>query len=148
LLPAAVAASGLLLALFVARRAAARVAKAPSKRPKIDASITALADAVGDTKQLLLHRRGRRAMLGAVAYLGFDVLVLWSAFIAIHTQPLPGFAIVLLACIIGALGGSIPFPAGIGAIGGMVGMLILYGVAHNAAVAAVILYQAVGQLAP
>jgi hypothetical protein len=28
--------------------------------------------------------------------------------------------------VVGALGGSIPLPAGVGAIGGMVGMLILY----------------------
>jgi uncharacterized membrane protein YbhN (UPF0104 family) len=53
-----------------------------------------------------------------------------------------------MAYIIGALGGSIPLPAGVGSIGGMVGMLILYGVDHNAAVAAVILYQAIGQLVP
>jgi uncharacterized membrane protein YbhN (UPF0104 family) len=76
------------------------------------------------------------------------VVVLWSAFIALGTDPTPTFAVVLMAYIIGALGGSIPLPAGIGAIGGMVAVLILYGVDHNAAVAAVILYQAIGQLVP
>jgi uncharacterized membrane protein YbhN (UPF0104 family) len=53
-----------------------------------------------------------------------------------------------MAYIIGALGGAIPLPAAVGSIGGMVGMLILYGVAHNAAVAAVLLYQAIGLLVP
>jgi len=53
-----------------------------------------------------------------------------------------------MAYIIGALGGSIPLPAGAGSIGGMVGMLILYGVPHADAFAAVILYQAVGLLVP
>ena len=76
------------------------------------------------------------------------MLVLWSAFIAINAHPAPGFAVVLMAYIIGALGGSAPLPAGIGSIGGMVGMLILYGVQHNAAVVAVLLYQAIGQLVP
>ncbi len=148
LLPAALAAVGIAAALLIARRAASYAERAQSKHPKMAVSITTLADAVGDTKRLLSDRDGLKAVLGALAYLGFDVLVLWSAFIAIHTHPVPGFAVVLMAYIIGALGGSIPLPAGIGAIGGMVGMLILYGVGHNAAVAAVLLYQAIGQLVP
>jgi len=56
--------------------------------------------------------------------------------------------VVLMAYVIGALGGSLPLPAGLGAVGGMVGVLILYGVRRDAAVSAVILYQAVGQLVP
>ena len=38
--------------------------------------------------------------------------------------------------------------AGIGAVGGIAGMLILYGVGHQAAVAAVLIYEAVGLLVP
>jgi uncharacterized membrane protein YbhN (UPF0104 family) len=53
-----------------------------------------------------------------------------------------------MAYVIGALGGSIPLPAGIGAVGGIAGMLILYGVSRNAAVAAVLLYEAVGLIVP
>jgi uncharacterized membrane protein YbhN (UPF0104 family) len=83
-----------------------------------------------------------------MAYLGFDVLVLWSAFFAVHAHPTPGFAVVVMAYIIGALGGSIPLPAAVGTIGGMAGMLILYGVGHNAAIAAVLLHQAIGLLVP
>ena len=51
-------------------------------------------------------------------------------------------------CTIGALGGSIPLPASIGTIGGIAGMLIVYGVHHNPAVAAVLLHQAIGLLVP
>jgi len=87
-------------------------------------------------------------VLGVLAYLGFDVLVLWTAFLAIDAHPLPGFAIVIMAYIIGALGGSIPLPASIGTIGGIAGMLILYGVDHNPAIAAVLLHQAIGLLVP
>ena len=87
-------------------------------------------------------------MLGAVAYLGFEVLVLWSAFLAIHAHPVPGFAVVVMAYVIGALGGSLPLPASIGTIGGIAGMLIVYGVDHNPAVAAVLLHQAIGLLVP
>jgi drug/metabolite transporter (DMT)-like permease len=53
-----------------------------------------------------------------------------------------------MAYIIGALGGSIPLPAGIGAVGGIAGMLILYGVGRGPAVAAVLIYESVGLLVP
>jgi uncharacterized membrane protein YbhN (UPF0104 family) len=76
------------------------------------------------------------------------VLVLWSAFLAIHADPVPGFAVVVMAYVIGAIGGSLPLPASIGTIGGIAGMLIVYGVAHNPAVAAVLLHQAIGLLVP
>jgi uncharacterized membrane protein YbhN (UPF0104 family) len=103
---------------------------------------------VDDTKRLLVHRGNWTSVLGVLAYLGFDVLVLWIAFLAIHTHPVPGFPIVVMAYIIGALGGSIPLPASAGTIGGIAGMLILYGVGHNAAIAAVLLHQAIGLLVP
>jgi len=148
LLPAAIAAIGLAAALLVARHAGTDAALTQARHPKLAASLTALADAVADTEQLLVHRSGLRSVAGALAYLGLDVLVLWSAFIGIHADPVPGFAVVLMAYIIGALGGSIPLPANVGSVGGMVGMLILYGVPHGAAVAVVLLYEAVGQLVP
>jgi uncharacterized membrane protein YbhN (UPF0104 family) len=148
LLPAALAAIGIGAALLIARRATTYAGRMQPKHPKIATSITALADAVEDTDRLLVHRGGRKSVLGALAYLCFDVLVLWSAFYAIHVHPGPGLAVVLMAYIIGALGGSIPLPANIGTIGGMVGMFILYGVAHDAAVAAVLIYQAIGLLVP
>jgi uncharacterized membrane protein YbhN (UPF0104 family) len=76
------------------------------------------------------------------------VLLLWAAFFAIHAHPVPGFAVVVMAYIIGALGGSIPLPAGIGAVGGIAGMLVVYGVGRDPAIAAVLLYEAVGLLVP
>ena len=88
------------------------------------------------------------SLLGALAYMVFDALVLWMAFFAIHAHPVPGFPVVMMAYIIGALGGFIPLPAGLGAVGGIAGMLALYGVGHNAAVGAVLLYEAVGLLVP
>jgi uncharacterized membrane protein YbhN (UPF0104 family) len=61
---------------------------------------------------------------------------------------MPTFGVVVMAYIIGALGGSIPLPAAVGTVGGMVGMFILYGVTKDTALAAVLLYQAVGLLVP
>lgn len=147
-LPAAVAATGIAAALLIASRASSHAERLHAKHPKIASALTTLANAVDDTKRLLLHRGSWTSVLGVLAYLGFDVLVLWTAFLAIHAHPVPGFAIVIMAYIIGALGGSIPLPASIGTIGGIAGMLILYGVAHNAAIAAVLLHQAIGLLVP
>jgi uncharacterized membrane protein YbhN (UPF0104 family) len=147
-LPAAVAAAGVAAARAIARRHSARADQQPARHPKLGSAITTLADAVDDTDRLLFHRGGWTSVLGSVAYLGFDVLVLYSAFLAVHAHPRPSFAVVVMAYIIGALGGSIPLPASLGTVGGMVGMLILYGAGHNAAVAAVLLHQAIGLLVP
>jgi uncharacterized membrane protein YbhN (UPF0104 family) len=145
--PAAVAAIGITAVLLIARRANTYAERLRTKHPKIATSITTLADAVADTRTLF-HRGGWTSVLGAVIYLGFEVLVLWSAFLAIHAHPFPGFAVVVMAYIIGALAGSLPLPASIGTIGGIAGMLIVYGVEHNPAVAAVLLHQAIGLLVP
>jgi uncharacterized membrane protein YbhN (UPF0104 family) len=148
LLPAAVAAISISCVLWIATKGSRYAASAETKHPKIASAVGALSDAVQDTRRLLTHREGLRSTLGAIVYLGFDVLVLWSAFIAIGTHPRPDFGVVIMAYIIGALGGSLPLPAGLGSVAGMVGMLILYGVPHTDAVLAVVLYQAIGQLVP
>jgi Lysylphosphatidylglycerol synthase TM region len=148
LLPAAVAAAAITAAVLIAHRAATHVERKPVKHARIAVAVATLARAVEDTRRLLFHRGSYTAVLGAFVYLVFDLLVLWSAFIAIHAHPLPSFAVVVMAYIIGALGSSIPLPAGIGTIGGIVGAFILYGVQHNAALAAVLLYQAIALLVP
>jgi uncharacterized membrane protein YbhN (UPF0104 family) len=148
LLPAAVAGAGIAAAVLVAPRAGVAAKRLEAKHPKIATAITTLAAAVEDTKRLLLRRGAWMTVLGVVGYLAFDVLVLWCAFLAVGAHPVPGFPIVIMAYIIGALGGSLPLPASAGAIGGMAGMLILYGVAGHAALAAVLLHQAIGLLVP
>lgn len=147
-LPAGVAAAGIGGALLLARHCAKRATALQGAHPKLAGSIGSLSTAVESTDRVLFHHGSRRSVLGALAYLGFDALVLWTAFLAIGTNPLPGFAAVVMAYIIGALGGSIPLPAGIGAVGGIAGMLILYGVGRNAAIAVVLLYEAIGLLVP
>jgi uncharacterized membrane protein YbhN (UPF0104 family) len=147
-LPAGVAAAGITGALMLARHGAKRSGALEGEHPKLAASIASLSTAVEATDRVLFHHGSRRSVLGALAYLGSDALVLWTAFLAIGTNPVPGFAAVVMAYIIGALGGSIPLPAGIGAVGGIAGMLIVYGVGRNAAVAAVLLYEAVGLIVP
>jgi uncharacterized membrane protein YbhN (UPF0104 family) len=89
-----------------------------------------------------------KIVLGAIAYLGFDMAVLQGAFVAINAKPVPTFAVVALSYLIGGLAGSIPLPANLGAVGGMSAMLVVYGIDKNQAVAAVVLYQAIGFLVP
>ena len=147
-LPAGVAAAGIGAALLLARGAGRFAKRLEAGHPKISRVVASIVAAVNDTRASLLHRGGLRSVAGSVAYLGFDGLMLWSAFLAIHAQPLPSVPIVFMAYIIGALGGSIPLPAGIGAVGGIAGMMIVYGVGHTQAVAAVLLYEAIGLLVP
>jgi hypothetical protein len=148
LLPAAIAAAGLWAAGAVAIWSAGYADRLKAKHPKIAASITTLAQAVQDTKRILFHRDGLRSLLGAVTYLGLEVVVLWIAFRAIHAHPVPGFAVVVMAYVIGALAGSLPLPAAIGTVGGVAGMLIVYGIPHNPAVAATLVHQAIGLIVP
>jgi hypothetical protein len=148
LLPAALATSGIGAVLLIARGATGYSQRVESGHPKLASAIASVSDAVAATERIVFHRDRRTGLLGALAYLAFDALVLWAAFLAIHARPVPGFAVVVMAYIIGALGGSIPLPAGIGAVGGIAGMLILYGVGRSPAVAAVLVYEAVGLLVP
>ncbi len=97
---------------------------------------------------MLRHRGSTKIVLGAIIYLGFDMAVLQGAFVAIDAHPVPSFAVVSMCYLIGGLAGSIPLPANLGAVGGMTAMLIVFGTGHNEAVAAVVLYQAIGYLVP
>ena len=146
-LPAAVAAAAVGGVLLIAPRAGAGAQRLEGEHPKVAKAVVTLAAAVDDTRRLF--RRGSwTSVLGVSAYLMFDVLVLWCAFLAVHADPVPGVPVVIMAYIIGALGGSLPLPAAAGTIGGMAAMLILYGVAHDNAIAAVLLHQAIALIVP
>jgi hypothetical protein len=147
LLPAALAGAGIIAAVLIAPRADAAVKPLQTRHAKVATTIRTLAAAVQDTKKVF--RRGAWApVFGGIAYLGFEVVVLWFAFRAVKANPIPVFPIVTMAYVIGALGGSLPLPAAAGTIGGVAGMLIAYGVHHGAAIAAVLLHQAIGLIVP
>lgn len=148
LLPAAVLSVGFVLALFIASKADALSARTAERRPKVSAAIGTLAKAVEGVYSLLRHRGSFKIVLGAIVYLLFDMVVLFTAFTAIGANPAPTFAIVALSYLLGGLAGSIPLPANLGAIGGMAAMLVVFGTGKNEAVAAVILYQAIGYIVP
>jgi uncharacterized membrane protein YbhN (UPF0104 family) len=81
-----------------------------------------------------------RVIGGSLGYWVFDNLVLWATFHAIGTTP--PFTVVLMAYLIGQLGGLLPIPGGIGGIdGGLIGTFIVYGVAAAPTAAAVLAYR-------
>ena len=147
LLPAAVAAVGLVGVRLIALRSDSFAERLRGGHPKVATAISTLGDAVDDTDRLIVHRGEWQALAGAIAYLAFDTLVLWTAFFAVDAS-VPSYGVVVMAYVIGALGNSLPLPAGTGAVGGITGMLILYGVGHTAALATVVLYGAVGFIVP
>ena len=129
----------------VRRRAAAdaaraRAARAP--RPKW-AQFAKFVGATGEGVRQAGHvlRRGDpRVIAGSLGYWFFDNLVLWATFHAVGTTP--PFTVVLMAYLIGQLGGLLPIPGGIGGIdGGLIGTFIVYGVAAAPTAAAVLAYR-------
>jgi uncharacterized membrane protein YbhN (UPF0104 family) len=146
LLPAAAALAsvvGTVLLAAWARRAAAR---RPFERGRMAVALTALSGGVKDALELIRRRDWR--LLGAVAYWLFDNLVLYACFAAFgHT---PSFWVVAMAYLVGMLANSIPVPGGFLAVeGGLVGMLVLFGVRPGyVVIAAVVVYRAISLWIP
>ena len=104
-------------------------------------TLTAIADGVNEAVALL---REHDAVLiaGILGYLIFDLLVLWASFRAFGYAP--PLAIITIAYLVGLLGGLIPIPGGIGGVdAGLVGTLVLYGIALTPATSAVLAYRAI-----
>ena len=109
-------------------------------------TLVAVADGVTEAVSLL-RERNPWLIGGIVAYLLFDVMILWATFRAFGTAP--PLAIVWIAYLIGELGGLIPVPGGIGGVdAGLVGALVLYNVPITSAASAVLAYRAIALWVP
>ncbi len=81
-------------------------------------------------------------LLGAVAWWGFDISVLWAMFHAFGSPP--PFTVIWMAYFLGMLGNLLPLPGGLGGVeGGMIGAFAAFGVDFNLAVLAVLSYRAI-----
>jgi uncharacterized protein (TIRG00374 family) len=81
------------------------------------------------------------ALLGAVLFWAFQILVLWAAFKAFGDAP-PA-AVLIQAFFCGMLGNLLPMPGGVGGVeGGMIGALVAFNVDGGLAVVAVLVYRA------
>jgi uncharacterized protein (TIRG00374 family) len=92
-------------------------------------------------RMALAHARDRDpALLGALAYWGFNVAILWAAFHAFGAHVPAG--VVVMAYFLGMFGNLLPLPGGVGGVdGGMIGALIAFGVQDGAALVAVLTYR-------
>lgn len=90
----------------------------------------------------ILRTRNRQVLLGALGYWAFDNAVLWATFKAFGASP--DLSIILMAYLIGQLGGLLPIPGGLGGIdGGLFGALVLYGTPVATTAAAVLAYRVI-----
>ncbi len=81
-------------------------------------------------------------VLGAPAWWGFDVCVLWACFHAFGSPP--PFTVILMSYFVGMLGNLLPLPGGLGGVeGGMIGAFAAFGVDFNLALLSVLSYRAI-----
>jgi uncharacterized membrane protein YbhN (UPF0104 family) len=90
-------------------------------------------DAIG------LVRAGDIRLLGALAWWGFDAAVLWAMLNAFGAPP--ALAVVVLGYFVGQIANTIPIPGAVS--GGMVGVLLAFGVEPALALASVLAYRSV-----
>ena len=145
IVPAAVGLIG--IGLVLALRPSARRIAGRTRRPKVARALEHLAAGVDEALALL--RDGEPALIaGAAGYMLFDVAMLGVCFAAFGND-VPAGGVLLMAYLIGQLGGLIPIPGGLGGVdGGLIGTLILYGAGAAAAAGAVIAYRGLLLLIP
>jgi uncharacterized protein (TIRG00374 family) len=154
LLPAGIAAASIVGSLLAGRSSArlhrrldGEQASGSSRRSRLVLkTLVAIADGVNEAVALL--REGNAWLIGGIlAYLVFDVMILWATFRAFGAAP--PLAILFVAYLIGELGGLIPVPGGIGGVdAGLVGTFVLYNVPITAAASAVLAYRAIALWVP
>lgn len=133
------------IALALTAGPAARALAGRSRHSRIQVTLGAIGDGVAEAVGLL---RSPMMASGSIGYMLFDVAVLGVCFPAFG-NPLPPIDVLLLAYIIGQLGGLVPLPGGIGGLElGLIGSLVLYGVNATDAAVAVLAYRGLALAIP
>jgi putative heme transporter len=122
------------------------VAQWTTGRPRVQglgrrlAAVSATA-ATGIRTAIELVRSRNPSTLGAVAWWGFDIGVLWACFHAFGASPPKG--VIVMAYFVGMFANTLPLPGGIGGVdGGMIGAFTAFGVNVELSVVAVLAYRA------
>ncbi len=146
LLPAAIAAATIAAVLVLAGWAGRYARERLPEESRTYVALTAISDGVAEGLTLLREHDWR--LLGAVGYWLFDNLVLLAALAAFGRSP--DFWVVAMGYLIGMMANALPIPAGLVAVeGGLVGMLVLFGVRPvSMVVAAVVVYRAISLWVP
>ena len=138
--PAALAALTMTIALALPRVLRHVPDSGGRVRRGLGAAGTAIGGGVAEARKVVASRDGA-VLAAAVGYMALDLAALAAAFAAIGAVPPVG--VMLLAYVLGQLGGLIPLPGGVGgADSGVIGAFVLYGVALPEAAAAVLAYRA------
>ena len=148
LLPAAI--GGALIAAALATRTLPRDLEArtdrrlpgASRRERLlrRASTVPSLVAGGVRAAIALGRTRDPALLGAVAWWGFDIACLWAAFHAFGVAP--PFTVIWMAYFVGMVANLLPIPGGIGGVeGGMIGAFLAFRVDASLAIVAVLVYR-------
>jgi uncharacterized protein (TIRG00374 family) len=140
--------AGLAIASIAAVVALPRLIREPQELSGMGRWRRRLAKAMDATSEGLrgagrVLRRGEPLVItGSLGYWIFDNAVLWATFRAIGTNP--PITVVLMAYLLGQLGGLLPIPGGVGGIdGGLIGTFVVFGVAAAPTAAAVFAYRLV-----
>jgi putative heme transporter len=90
---------------------------------------------------IALVRSRNPYLLGAVAWWGFDIAVLWACFHAFGASPPKG--VIVMSYFVGMLGNTLPLPGGIGGVdGGMIGAFTAFGIGVEVTIVSVLAYRA------
>jgi uncharacterized membrane protein YbhN (UPF0104 family) len=146
LLPATAAAATIVGTLVLAAWARRAASRRWLQHGRVAVALSAISDGVAEAVRLIREHDWR--LLGAVAYWLLDNLVLYAALAAFGHAP--SVWVVGMAYLVGMLANSIPVPGGLVAVeGGLVGMLVLFGVRPASQVlAAVVIYRAISLWIP
>ncbi|HXW59659.1 MAG TPA: flippase-like domain-containing protein [Solirubrobacteraceae bacterium] len=146
LLPALAAILLIVATLALAAWAGRAAFRRRAERGRTVVALTALSDGVFDAVRLIGDHDWR--LFGAVAYWAFDNLALYACLAAFG--PAPSVWAVAMAYLVGMLANALPIPAGVVAVeGGLVGMLLLFGIRPASMVlAAVVIYRAISLWVP
>lgn len=146
LLPAVVALAMIVGTLALAVWAHRAASRQRLERGRAGVALIAISGGVGDAVRLIGEHDWR--LLGAVAYWLFDNLVLYACLASFGNAP--SVWVVAMAYLVGMLANSVPVPGGFVAVeGGLVGMLLLFGVRPAFQVlAAVVIYRAISLWIP
>ena len=145
--PAAAAALAILAALALGARSRTLAPDAPASAA-VSSRLDRVRAAIGDTPAALgtgvrdaiaLVRSADIRLLGAFAWWGFDAAVLWAMLHALGAPP--SLAVIVLGYFVGQVANTIPIPGAVS--GGMVGVLLAFGVEPDLALASVLAYRAI-----
>ena len=112
-----------------------RVAKIGVKVATIPATVS-----TGVRTAVAHVREGNPSLIGALAYWGFNIAILWTCFRAFGEAP--AWPVIIMAYFVGMLGNLLPLPGGVGGVdGGMIGSFAAFGVDFGLAAVAVLTYR-------